>query len=522
MLLMLRNIIKKGHFLEAVMKKIYVLISLLFIFTGLLPADNNAVLKISALSGEVDCSLAGADWKPAVLNQALRTSDKIRTRNGRAELLFPEGTTIRIKESSLLDLVNIQCAAEKQNSSFKLFFGELKAKVTKLKDGGSFVIATPKIVAAVKGTEFILGTTNETSDLQVLEGIVALHDLLREKEIFVRENEKANYRDGLLGDPRNMEPGEIQGFRAGYELASLRNERSRSLAPGNDTDAETKEMKDLRNDLAEVKDRSNLEDKQDLLERISDVQMGKTAIDMHGYRVRTDNYVLRPLPNILQLLNITKREGGPDSGISSFEINDTFNKNLPDNYMDVRIALHNNASWFNSGTAPEYWLLQETSAIRNPHGDVIFDNVILNTPQWNSTLSTPMWEQPFKEDFSINGNYKWTHKYDYNFTNGNFSEYYINNATTPVTTYSTATNPLPYTVSDPVKTADGGILFKDTYGDNTWLEKYVYLINDAGVVQPLADIGKPTLNWEMIYRAPEFGSNSIDLIVLPEIFNELY
>ncbi len=358
------------------MKKILFLLSFLFVFSGLLPAETT-VLKISALSGEVDCSLAGGDWKPALLNQELNTSDKIRTRNGRAELLFSEGTTIRIKESSLLDLEKIQCAGERQNSSFKLFFGGLKAKVTKLKAGGSFEVSTPKIVAAIKGTEFILDTTELSSELRVLEGVVALYDLLRVKELFIKENEKAEYRDGLLGNPRGMEPGEVQGIKTLYEFSSIRNgQNSPFFSPSGrgDIEADTKEMKALRNDLADLKDRSNLEDKQDLLERISDVQLGKTAMDMHGYRVRTDNYVLRPRPDLLQLLNITKREGGPDAGISSFEINDTFNKNLPDNYIDVKVAIRDSSNGIvlKNGN-PDYWLKLETAAIRNPHGDVILN-----------------------------------------------------------------------------------------------------------------------------------------------------
>ena len=498
------------------MKKLYIVVSLLFVFSGLISADN-AMLKISMLSGEVDCSVAGADWKPAILEQELNTSDKIRTRNGRAELLFSEGTTIRLKESSVLDLMKIQCAGEKQNSSLKLMMGGLRAKVTKLKDGGSFDVTTPKIVAAVKGTDFILGTTDEVSELLVLEGVVALYDLLKEKEIFVKENEKADYRDGLLGNPRGMEPGEGSGSGTGFELSGGRDGRSLAFARGTDIEAETKEMKDLRNDLADLKDRSNLEDKQDLLERISDVQLGKTAMDMHGYRVRTDNYVLRPLPNMLQLLNITKREGGPDSGISSFEINDTFNKDLPANYMDVKTAIRDSSNGvvLKNGT-PDYWLKIETAAIRNPHGDVILNEVGLSDPSWNSTSS--LYDQPFNETFKINGNLKWTHDYS-----AGFVESYLDCASSSSDAdgaYS-ATN-LPYDVSTPVLTSDGGILFKDTFKDSTYLEKYIYLINDNGLVQPLRDLGKGNLNWEMIYKATEFGARSIDLIVLPEIFNELF
>ena len=306
------------------MKKLSLLVSFLLVLFGFARADT-PVLRISDLSGEVDCSLAGGDFKPANLNQELNSTDKIRTRNGKAELLFSEGTTIKIKENSFVDLLSIKCVEEKQNSSLKLMFGSVKAKVTKLRSGASFEVQTPKIIAAVKGTEFVIDTTDRESELRVLEGIVALSDLMKEKEIFVKENEKAAFREGALDNPRQMDPGELQNLRENFDAASAVSARGAlGFTAGGVSDADEMKLKEdiksLRSDLADIKDRSDLEDKQDLLERISDVQLGKTAMDMHGFRVRSDNYVLRPQANILQILNITKREGGPDAGVSSFEI----------------------------------------------------------------------------------------------------------------------------------------------------------------------------------------------------------
>ena len=504
------------------MKKLTAVFSLLFVFFGSV-FYAEPMLKISALSGDVDCSVSGADWKAATLNQTLNTSDKIRKKNGKAELLFAEGTTVKIKENSLLDLLKIQCTPAKQNSSLKIFIGGVKAKVTKLGEGGSFDVSSPRIIAAVKGTEFVMGTTGEATDLQVLEGIVAVSELLSEKQIFVKENERAAYRDGLLENPRQMDPSEIQGVRESFDVSGRGGFGAPSgIAAGADFEAEAKELIELRSDLADLKDRSNLEDKQDLLERISDIQLGKTAVDMHGFRVRTDNYVLRPLPNMLQLLNITKREGGPDAGISSFEINDTFNKDLPANYMDVKTAIKDsiNGITLKNGN-PDYWLKIETAAIRNPHGDVILNEVGLSDPSWNSASS--MYEQPFNETFKINNILKWTHDYS-----ATFVETYIDNALTPVTTTVTATDPaLPYTVT-PSITSDNAFLLKTTFGDGTFLETYRYYVDDAGIVQPLTldkyaeTLSKPNLNWEIIYKATEFGTRSIDLLIIPQIFSHLF
>ncbi|MFH1075060.1 MAG: FecR family protein [Candidatus Firestonebacteria bacterium] len=505
------------------MKKIMTIFALLFVFfSPVLSADS--MLKISVLSGEVDCSVSGSDWKPAVLNQELNTNDKIRTKNGKAELLFAEGTTIKIKENSFLDLLKIQCSVQRQKSSLKLLFGGIKAKVTKLGAGGSFDVSSPKVIAAVKGTEFVMEISGENTELQVLEGVVAISELLKEKEIFVRENEKAAFRDGFLENPRQMDPAEILGIRESFEISGITGLGSRTAGlSGAELEKEAKELKELRSDLADLKDRSNLEDKQDLLERISDVQLGKTAVDMHGFRVRTDNYVLRPLPNVLQLLNITKREGGPDAGLSSFEINDTFNKDLPANYMDVKTAIRDSVNGITlSGGNPDYWLKIETAAIRNPHGDVILNEVGLSDPSWNSASS--MYEQPFNETFKINGNLKWSHDYS-----AGFQETYTdNNPSGAVTTTVTAADPaLPYTVISSI-TSDNAFLIKTTFADNTYLETYRYYVNDSGVIQPLTldkyaeTLSKPNLNWELIYKATEFGTRSIDLLIIPEIFSQLF
>jgi hypothetical protein len=254
-----------------------------------------------------------------------------------------------IRENSTLDILNLKPENTAGSSRIKLWLGKLKAKVTKQNADGGFEVETPSIIAAVKGTEFIVGTSLNDSEVMVLEGLVAVYDLLREKELLIKENEKAGFRDGLFNKPGDMSPDEQKNLRNMFDTGSL---RQHSI--GNDRAELTKEIRELRSELLDIKDRSSLEDKQDLLERISDVQMGKSAVDMNGYRVRTDNYVLRPQPNTIMFLNLTKREDGPNKGITSLEISDKFNKDLPSSFMDVKRRLYNE-DWFNE-TKPEFWL----------------------------------------------------------------------------------------------------------------------------------------------------------------------
>lgn len=503
------------------MKKVFFLIVFSLLFSYLCFADN-AQLTLISLKGDVEVSLAGGDWQKAKVDQALNSADKIRTQNGTAEIRFADGSTVKLRENTSLDLVQIKSSSDTQNSMFKLLMGNIKAKVTKLKEGASFEVHSTKVIAAVKGTEFVMGTTNEEIEVLVIEGIVALMDITREKEVFIKENEKAAFKDGLFTNPREMSPDEQKSIKDSFDTG-MKPSNAPGIMPSPDREGLDREIRDLKMDLAQIKDRSNLEDKQDLLERISDVQLGKSAMDMHGYRVRTDNYVLRPQADTIQMLNITKREGGPDKGISSFEINEIYNKPLPENFMDVKIALKIRADWFDKNTKPEYFLNQQISAIRNPHGDVIMDEVTLEPPLFNNDVKIKMWEQPFAEKFLINDAQKWIHNYTYN--SGVFTEDYIDNMDV-----HHGTN-LPYTVTMDL-TKDGGFVQTDTYADNSFLKKYMYLVDDTGSVHDVLKVFQETgasfgsslltYNWELIYSATEFGGRTIDIIVLPEIFNELF
>jgi hypothetical protein len=515
--------------MEVNMKKNTVIgIILSFALTFISEAEQNFLVKITNLSGEVEVLKAGGNWQQASLNQNLNADDKIRTKNGKVELKFSDGTTISIAENSNLDLVQVK-SADTKNSILKLLFGKLKAKVSKLNQGDSFEIHSPKVIAAVKGTEFVMETTDAETKVAVLEGIVALSDILREKEIFIKENEKAYFKEGLLNNPQELSPEEQKMLKEIFETGMKFEKPTTAQIIGGEKDLENlqREICELKADLLEIKSRSNLEDKQDLLERISDVQLGKSTMDMHGYRVRTDNYVLRPKPDTIMMLNLTKREGGPNAGISSLEITDTFNKDLPSKFMDVKISLYKD-SWFNPDKPLEYYLIKETSVLRNPYGDTIKNIVDFKDPIFDNSLG--FYRQPFTESFLINDTKKWVHTLIY--TNGEFIEEYINLYGT-TTGYDLNGYPkLPYEIELSL-TDEGGFIKKHIYPDGTYLKEGFYLVDDVGAVHHLLDVFNSidfyefenTLlkyNWELIYEATEFNGRTIDLIVLPQIFNELY
>lgn len=69
-----------------------------------------------------------------------------------------------------------------------------------------------------------------------------------------------------------------------------------------------------------------------VMERISDAQTGKVLTDSHGYRVRAEQYVLRPNDQTVQVMNISLRtkEAGGLSGLHTLNWMTTFDGSLND------------------------------------------------------------------------------------------------------------------------------------------------------------------------------------------------
>ena len=315
--------------------------------------------------------------------------------------------------------------------------------------------------------------------------------------------------------------------------------------------AELKEMNDLRKDLSDVKDRSNLENKIDMLDQIADVQLGKSLVDMNGYRVRSENYIVRPTSDSIMMLNLTNRDQGPNAGMTSLEVTDKFNKDLPSNFMDVKTALNNRTGWLDPNNKPAYYYVSETSVLRNPCGDTVMDLVNYKDVKWDTSNS--WWDQPFVETFSIDSNAKWTLAKTFNYNSdhlGFWNQYYDethpsaastdpNSSGTPVGPMFNSTTPAtniqyPYTKEDttPIYNAAGtliGTKSRDTYKDNTYLDKSTYLIDDQGQTQDLFALYKQpnflslinNFSYELVWTASEFNGRTIDLVVIPQIFNEM-
>ena len=179
-----------------------------FAYTGIILSQELSAAKITALSGVAEVAKPDENkkqvWSPAKLQMILNQSDEVRTREGRIELTFDDGRRINLKENTSLSLIKVQDKERKGDTLVKLWIGQIRAKFSIQKEDSTFQVQTKNIVAAVKGTDFIVDADTNGGFLRVIEGIVALIDILTKKELFVKAGEKASYAGAFQGKPEEM------------------------------------------------------------------------------------------------------------------------------------------------------------------------------------------------------------------------------------------------------------------------------------------------------------------------------
>jgi hypothetical protein len=159
-------------------------------------------------------------------------------------------------------------------------------------------------------------------------------------------------------------------------------------------------------------------------------------------------------------------------------------------------------------------------------------------PQWDT--SHKWYDQGFTETFSINSSLKWSLQKDWKIADGRFENQYTDMNSIqqgwfqPDSITSNALKDfLPFTTTTTAILSGStliGTKTRELYADGTsYLDKEMYLIDELGGVQDLLALySQPNFaarildyNWELIWSAPEFSGRTIDLVVIPQIFNEM-
>lgn len=123
-------------------------------------------VKLTILGGQVKLTRVGKVLSDVITSGSpLYAGDLLETlRESKAELVYGDGTRMRIKPLTMVEL---------QPTALKVFKGQTWFKF--VKRGSEFVIETPSLVAGIRGTMFDVAVSSRgKSVLSVVEGAVAV------------------------------------------------------------------------------------------------------------------------------------------------------------------------------------------------------------------------------------------------------------------------------------------------------------------------------------------------------------
>ncbi|MBI4057185.1 MAG: FecR domain-containing protein [Elusimicrobia bacterium] len=305
-----------------------------------------ADLQIQQMAGTVEfrAQKDGA-WQSASRGTNIPSGGAVRTNSdGRVTLLFPNRSRIWLKESSGLEV-------QEQNplmNKLSLLWGSLKAKVPHLRRREQFQVGTPIGVAAVRGTEFTITSSEKGGDFKIhcLFGKVNFDFTFPSDKGTGSETVVIPQGMGFQGDAHNGQLGLLDKTQ---EIEALSNWDPGLTAGQRFEDLKDKEV--ARQEVRQFADRVDDAEEavKDVLNRVKeeDFAAGRTLKDIHGNLVRVDQRLLRPDSSSLQFVNLVKRpvydytahkfaysgaQGG--SRLDSLQARVDFNRALPEDIAD--------------------------------------------------------------------------------------------------------------------------------------------------------------------------------------------
>jgi hypothetical protein len=134
---------------------------------------NSRIARLSFTQGDVQILRPDEDWQPASINTPLQQGFRLATTDGRAEVQFESGLTLRLAEDSILELTQLENG---QNSAritkLNLTQGTIIATAD-LRPADSFSIDAPNVhVMVFEPTRFRVDTTQGDSWVGIFAGDV--------------------------------------------------------------------------------------------------------------------------------------------------------------------------------------------------------------------------------------------------------------------------------------------------------------------------------------------------------------
>lgn len=359
-------------------------------------------VTLSEVSGEVFIKKsAGADLIIAKNGVRFEAGDTLKTGDGSCQVVFDDQTRLTVAPETEIVLTEAlkDLASNTRSTVLKMGLGKLKAKITKVTPGSRFEITTPSAVAAVRGTTLFMQSffinNKYITKLYVDEsksGVLFTNTENGHSKFVPAFSDSSSSSDGSIDDPEGVSEEEKEGYyddfgddgsggdpdglpgdttdpeSTGGETDDAEQDKESEAssvgtgvqdeleedASGGSSDIPTEEERLLiSQEIARLRGDQDFNHADANLAQISDAQTGKTMTDVHGNRVRVDQYIFKesaasktkegPTGDSVGFLSLTLRTGEYQNGVTSVLFGVNFNapitvplRDLPwDEYLNV-------------------------------------------------------------------------------------------------------------------------------------------------------------------------------------------
>lgn len=182
------------------MRKLIFALAGILLTSSFIFAENSARVKFQV--GTVQRQSAHkTSWQKTRINDRVYQGDRLKTSVGsRVELEMPDGSVIKVDQSSIFDVKEIKTAESNNEDkmSFTLWAGNIWAHFKKIVNSRqSRTIESPSAVVAIRGTTLEINVNRElTTTVSVVEGRVSVKSREAKGEVFVNSNQKTVVKKG--------------------------------------------------------------------------------------------------------------------------------------------------------------------------------------------------------------------------------------------------------------------------------------------------------------------------------------
>ncbi|KAA3613191.1 MAG: hypothetical protein D8M58_12860 [Calditrichaeota bacterium] len=193
----------------------YIFLIVLFLLPAAF-AQKQSSAKIKFVIGDVQRLPAKqTSWLKAKINGRVYQGDRIKTAsNSRVEIEMPDGSKLRIDQSTIFDIKEIKTKDEdgEDKMSFSLWAGNIWAKFKKVVSGRqSRRIESPSAVVAIRGTELEVNVNQQlTTKVSVTEGLVAVSSKDADGQVLVGANQQTTVQKGQAPTEPTQSTGQNQ------------------------------------------------------------------------------------------------------------------------------------------------------------------------------------------------------------------------------------------------------------------------------------------------------------------------